>query len=81
MLRYNTKNYIQSEKEVIIEIEEEHHNTLLHGLNITVEDFDSKDLLINLSLSYEQVIDLYKMLTEKMCTTQMQMLDIIKNKK
>lgn len=81
LIRYKVKNHNQSEKEVIIEIEEEFTNTLIHGLNISVEDDNSKDFILNISLTYTQTLELYKMLTEKMCSTQIQMLDIIRHKK
>lgn len=75
MIRYKTTNYTDVVEEIIIEIEEEFTNTLLYGLNISIEN--EEGLWINTTLSYTQVLDLYKMLTEKMCSTQMQMLDIL----
>ena len=80
MIRYKVKNCIDKDKDVILEIEEEFTNTLLNGLNISVTDFESDSLIINTTLSYVQVLDLYKMLTEKICSTQIQTLDIMKSK-
>lgn len=80
MLRYKVKNYVKDEKEVTIEIEEECSNTLIYGLNILVEDKKDADYLVNITLTHTQVLELYKMLTEKMCSTQVHMLDTIKNR-
>ena len=80
MIRYKVKNCINEDKDAILEIEEEFTNTLLNGLNISVTDFESDNLIINTTLSYVQVLDLYKMLTEKICSTQIQTLDIMKSK-
>ena len=80
MIRYKVKNCIDKDKDVILEIEEEFTNTLLNGLNISVTDFESDSLIINTTLSYVQVLDLYKMLTEKICSTQIQTLDVMKSK-
>ena len=73
------KNYIDEHKDSILEIEEEFTNTLLHGLNISVTDFENDDLIVNISLTYNQVLELYKMLTEKICNTQIQTLDIMRH--
>ena len=80
MIRYKVKNCIDEDKDVILEIEEEFTNTLLNGLNISVTDFENGSLITNISLSYFEVLELYKMLTEKICNTQMQTLDIMKSK-
>lgn len=79
MIRYKVKNYIDEHKDSILEIEEEFTNTLLHGLNISVTDFENDDLIVNISLTYNQVLELYKMLTEKICNTQIQTLDIMRH--
>lgn len=79
MIRYKVKNYIDEHKDSILEIEEEFTNTLLHGLNISVMDFENDDLIVNISLTYNQVLELYKMLTEKICNTQIQTLDIMRH--
>lgn len=80
MIKYKVANHIDEYKCVVLEIEEEFTNTLLHGLNISITDFDNDDLMVNISLSYIQVLELYKMLTEKICNTQIQTLDIMKSK-
>lgn len=80
MIRYKLKNHIDKDENVVLEIEEEFTNTLLHGLNISVANFKDGDLMVNVSLSYVQTLELYKMLTEKICNTQIQTLDIIRKK-
>ena len=81
MIRYKVKNCIDKDKDVILEIEEEFTNTLLNGLNISVTDFESDSLIINTTLSYVSSIRLYiRLLTEKICSTQIQTLDIMKSK-
>lgn len=80
MIRYKVKNCIDEDRDAILEIEEEFTNTLLNGLNISVTDFNNDNLIANISLSYFEVLELYKMLTEKICNTQIQTLDIMKSK-
>lgn len=75
MVRYEVKNELNAneDKNVILEIEEEFSGTLLNGLNIYVMDASNDDLIANMSLSYIEVLELYKMLSEKICNTQIQM--------
>ena len=80
MIRYKVKNCIDEDRDAILEIEEEFTNTLLNGLNISGTDFNNDNLIANISLSYFEVLELYKMLTEKICNTQIQTLDIMKSK-
>ena len=83
MLRYEVENYIgqiEEPEKAFIEIEEDFKGTLLYGLNISIEN-ENEDYLANISLSYEQVLEVYKMLTEKICGTQIQTLDIMQKKR
>ena len=79
MLRCKAINNIEDKEEIVIEMEEEYTNTLLHGLNISIEN--EKGLLVNTSLSYTEVLDLYHMLTKKICSTQIHMLGIMNKSK
>ena len=66
MIKIKTTNYLNSEDEVVLEFEEEFTGSLLHGLNISIEECNSKgELIANITLTYTEVLELYKMLTEK----------------
>ena len=66
MIRIKTTNCLNSEDEVILELEEEFTGNLLHGLNISIEKCNGKgELIANMTLAYTEVLELYKMLTEK----------------
>ena len=81
MIKIKTTNYLNSEDEVILEFEEEFTGSLLHGLNISIEECNSKgELIANITLTYTEVLELYKMLTEKICKTQIYTVDKLKEK-
>ena len=81
MIKIKTINCLSSEDEVILELEEEFTGNLLHGLNISIEKCNGKgELIANMTLTYTEVLELYKMLTEKICNTQIYTVDKLKEK-
>ena len=81
MIRIKTTNCLSSEDEVILEFEEEFTGNLLHGLNISIEKCNGKgELIANITLIHVEVLELYKMLTEKICKTQIYTVDKLKEK-
>ena len=81
MIRIKTTNCLNSEDEVILEFEEEFTGNLLHGLNISIEKCNGKgELIANITLTYTEVLELYKMLTENICKTQIYTVDKLKEK-
>lgn len=81
MIRIKTTNCLSSEDEVILEFEEEFTGSLVYGLNISIEECNGKgELIANMTLTYIEVLELYKMLTEKICKTQIYTVDKLKEK-
>ena len=81
MIKIKTTNCLNSEDEVILEFEEEFTGNLLHGLNISIEKCNGKgELIANMTLTYTEVLELYKMLTEKISKTQIYTVDKLKEK-
>ena len=81
MIKIKTINCLSSEDEVILEFEEEFTGSLLYGLNVSIENCSGKgELIANMTLTYTEVLELYKMLTEKICKTQIYTVDKLKEK-